>query len=242
MNKQLLLSAAWLLIICVAQAENVFSPNPANRNDIGTGPFLVTGSPSIRIQEVHAASDFAGSLGPVYVLNEISYSAPSWSGRVPIDVTLPNIEIRMSTTPKTPDGLSANFFDNVGLDQTVVYAGPLHFFETEEETYDIHIPIAPFRYDPSLGNLLIDVFNYAPIPSRDSGWLIDVASSFGDSVSLVSSGSRGASSPSGFTGTAGLMTRVTYTPVPEPNTWALWGAAGFGLAIAHWARRVRRKD
>src|SRR5206468_12985074 len=111
MNKQCRLSAAWLLTICVAQAENVFSPNPANRNDIGTGPFLITSSEvqSIRIQEVHSASDFTQSPGSTYLINQISYSAPSLSGRVPIDVTLPNIEIRLSTTPKAPDGLSASF-------------------------------------------------------------------------------------------------------------------------------------
>ena len=234
MKKEWYLPAAWLLTIYIAHADSVFSPDPANRNDVGTGPFLIISSEirSIRIQEVHSASDFAGSPGPVYSINQISYSAPSWSGRVPIDVTLPNIEIRMSTTPKAPDGLSPNFLDNIGSDQMVVYSGPLRFFETEQEIYDIHIPIAPFRYDPSAGNLLIDVFNYETIASRQS--LIDVAFSPGDSVSLLSSGPLGANSPIGGQTTAGLMTRFTYTPVPEPSTWALLaiGLVSFGVAAS----------
>jgi len=223
------------------RAEYVFSPLPGNGNRSGPDIFLYTSSeaPAGRVQEVHAASDFVSSAEPVLLITELSYSAPSWSGRMPIDVTLPSIEIRLSTTQKNPDGLSINFADNVGADQTVVYSGPLHFYETETETYDIHVSITPFRYDPAAGNLLVDVFNYAPLLSRrDPDWVVDSAERFGDSVSRL--GGRANSVSGGFS-TFGLMTRFTYTPVPEPSTWALFGIGIVGLSIARWKFAPRKR-
>ena len=218
------------LVLSSASADYVTSPPPPNANRIGPGIFLIKSSEmtSAREQDVHAASAFAGATGPVLLITGISYSAPAWSGRFPIDVTLPSIEIRMSTTAKDPDALSTLFADNVGSDESMVYSGPLRFYETETERYDIHIPITPFLYDPAAGNLLIDVFNYAPIFSRpDPDWVVDFAE-WNDSVSSVSG--RGADS-SGTLSTYGLMTRFSYTPVPEPSTWAILaiGVAIFGI-------------
>ena len=221
-------------------AEYVFSPNPANANLTGPSVFVVTTSEysSFRSQTVYGSTDFAGIAGPVLLITELSYSAPSWSGRVPIDVTVPSVEIRMSTTPKNPDGLSAVFSENIGPNQTVVYSGPLHFYETEAEKYDIHVPITPFLYDPAAGNVLVDIFNYAPISSRPPDWVVDAAYRPGDSVSEV--GGK-ATDSSGFSGTGGVMVRFTYTPIPEPSTWALLATGAIGLAITRWVSRRKIK-
>ncbi|HKQ39013.1 MAG TPA: PEP-CTERM sorting domain-containing protein [Verrucomicrobiae bacterium] len=141
----------------------------------------------------------------------------------------------MSTTAKNPDALSPVFAGNVGPDETVVYSGPLHFYETEAEKYDIHIPITPFRYDPAAGNLLIDIFNYAPLLSRrDPDWAIDYAERPLDSVSALCGK---ATDTSGFASTAGMMTRFTYTPIPEPSTWALLATALTVLGVLRFTRR-----
>ena len=127
-----------------------------------------------------------------------------------------------------------NFDDNVGSDQVVVYAGSLRFYETEIEKYDLHIPITPFRYDPSLGNLLVDIFNYAPISSRrDPDWTVDQADRLFDSVSSLAGR---ATDTSGFAGTAGMMTRFTYTPVPEPGTLTILVIALLGLGLRAFKR------
>ena len=234
--------ACFVSILCNAQADYIFSPPPEARNITSPNALLVTesGASSIRIQEVHRASDFVDPDGLILMITGISYSAPSWSGRVPIDVTLPNIEIRMSTTLKNPDALSMSFADNIGSDETVVYSGPLRLYETELESYDIHIPIIPFYYTPAGGNLLIDTFNYDTIPSRvDPDWTLDAVDRFSDSVSLVSSGSSGVTSPSGGFSTAGFMIRFTYTPVPEPGTLTILviGLVSFGVAAFNRKRK-----
>ena len=88
------------------------------------GPFLFTRSEAQddRYQEVHGRTDFLAAAAPTLLITEISYSAPTWSGRVPIDVTLQNIEIRLSTTGRNPDALSINFSDNIGPDERVVFS------------------------------------------------------------------------------------------------------------------------
>src|SRR6266850_249002 len=141
MTRKLATTLVTIACLCSVRGAYLISPDPALRNAGNFGPFLVTrdGATSLRYQEVHAAADFLGSGAPSLLISEISYSAPTWSGRVPIDVVVPNVEIRLSTTPKNPDALSVSFADNVGTDQRVVYSGPLHFYETGTETYDIHI-------------------------------------------------------------------------------------------------------
>ena len=240
MNTGWYFGAVYLLATWPAHAGDVFSPHPANQNSIGGSPFLITTSeaPSMRVQYVHSAQDFIGT-GPI-LINQVSYSTPTWSGRLPIDVTLPNIEIRISTTQMNPDALSRNFADNIGADETVVYSGSLHFYETEAELYDIHVAIGPFAYNPALGNLLIDIFNYSPIFSRpDPDWSVNAATWVGDSVSLLSSGSNGADAASGFSGSIAPMIRFTYTAVPEPGTLTILviGLVSFGVA----AFKRRRK-
>jgi hypothetical protein len=159
------------------------------------------------------------------------------SGSAPIDVVLPNIEIHFSTTLGSADGLNNVFANNIGIDDTLVHSGPLHFFDTGIGTYSIHLTFAqPFLYDWRAGNLLMDVRNYSPIPPPMSGsYLLGGELTFGDSVSAI--GAIGVNSPNGFGGTGGLVTRFTVVPVPEPGTFALLGLGVFGLGLLTWKRR-----
>jgi hypothetical protein len=64
--------------------------------------------------------------------------------------------------------LSATFANNVGADDTVVFSGPLSLSSAftgpsaGPKDFDIVITLqTPFLYDPSAGNLLLDVRNFS---------------------------------------------------------------------------------
>ena len=83
----------------------------------------------------------------------------------PFDVLLGDLELRISTTDKQPDGLSMTYAENHGVDETLVYAGPLQLTTQNlfapggaTKVFDMERRFTtPFEYDPSNGNLLIDV-------------------------------------------------------------------------------------
>src|SRR5436190_7534858 len=110
-----------------AQMTNhVFSPDSYQPSDlVGTDePFLVfnTRSPSVRYQQVYQNSDFLQRVpGPVQI-TELRFD----TGAGAIDVSLPNVQIDLSTTQKQADGLSTGFSQNLGADDSVVFAGSLH--------------------------------------------------------------------------------------------------------------------
>src|SRR5262249_8772403 len=145
-------------------ADFVFSPNTANPNGSDSGPFLLTqgNGPSTRYQQVYGASRFL-SFSPLPVsITELSVAPiPGF----PLPVTLTSLDIRLSTTPRAPDGLSPFFVENVGADDAVVYSGSLHFYISTAETYGVHVPLQhPFLYNPQGGNLLLDVRNFQTVP------------------------------------------------------------------------------
>jgi hypothetical protein len=199
-------------------------------------PFLIQRSEasSYRFQEVHAATAFAGVSSPI-AITEISYRRGG--ATVPVDVVLDNISIRLSTTTATPDHLNGLYSANIGLDETVVYSGGLHFFENGTDPFGLHVVFQhPFVFDPSKGNLLMDFYNGSPVPPLQSGFYgVDAISTFGDSVSILAGSGN---SPFENFSTAGMITRFEYTPVPEPNEFIFVALAG---VVSCWFRRRFRR-
>src|SRR5213592_3510075 len=78
---------------------------------------------STRYQQVYDQSQFLRTPASGFVTTirfRIDSSGYSFGG------TLPNIQINLSTIVKPPDGLSTNFDENIGADDTVVFGpGPL---------------------------------------------------------------------------------------------------------------------
>jgi len=217
-----------LLFVCMlgfsvwpVSADLVVSPDLGRQGNVGgASPFLLSSdlAPSERWQQVYSANDFDGISMLPALITELSFAARPASR--PIDVNLQNIQINLSTTPRDPDRLSNTFADNIGVDDTIVFSGVLHFVDTGLEQFGIHVQLQqPFVYDHQAGNLLVDIRNYITIPPPPSGiYSLDGEATFGDSVSVVAGD---VNATSGFVGTGGLVTRFTVIPVPEPKTFLL---------------------
>ncbi len=168
-------------------------------------------TPSSRYQQVFAASEFA-SLSEPFLISQILFRPDAERGRA-FSSTLPNIQINLSTTMKVPDGLSRIFAQNIGVDEKVVFRGSLSLSSaftgdtTGVKDFDIVINLmTPFLYNPSAGNLLLDVRNFAGGFSTQ----FDGQRTAGDFTSRVTSTLVGASG--GTVDTSGLATKFVTTP------------------------------
>lgn len=206
-----------------AQAATVVVPNglaSIEGNSNNGFPFNLGAQ---RYQQVFAASDFA-SLSEPQLITQIAFR-PDGSVGNPFSSTISNVLINLSTTSVAPDGLSTTFANNNGADNTTVFSGslPLSSADTGSaagpKDFDIVINLQdPFLYNPSLGNLLLDVKNF----SGERTTQFDAQSSGGDSVSRIFSVTGNVNSSTGRMDSLGLVTQFTTasvpTPVPEPTS------------------------
>jgi len=201
---------------------------------------------SQRYQEVFAASEFAALTG-LADITQIAFR-PDASFGAAFSSTLPDIQIDLSTTSMVPDGLSSTFADNIGPDDTVVYArGPLALSSAATgppgapDNFDILINLTtPFLYDPTAGNLLLDVRNFG----AGSTTQMNAEDTFGDGISSVYTFTGDVNSAVGDQNNSlGLVAQFTFMPaaVPEPGALVfLAGATVFSLGLALRARHRRR--
>jgi hypothetical protein len=199
---------------------------------------------SQRHQQVYGASDFA-STGGVVSITQIAFRPDAFVGRA-FSLTLTDIQINLSTIMLGPDGLSLVFANNLGPDDTIVFArGPLSLSSDftgpagGPMDFDIVITLTtPFLYNPAAGNLLMDVRNFG----GGTTTILDAEQVTGDSIGRVHttlSSPGGVNSPTaGHGDSGGLVTQFTYSPVPEPGSACLV-AIGAGLCYMSVQRRFR---
>jgi hypothetical protein len=191
-------------------ADGVAAPNAQATAEGNEGNYYPLGIlvGSIRYQQVYAASEFGCPGGPRDI-TAISFRPDEFA--VPISYTLPFAEIRLSTTSGAPDALIPVFADNVGIDDELVYSGSLTVSTAATGgppgDFDVVIPLdAPFQYDPTQGNLLLDVT--IPTAGPVSTLYFDAENSAADPVSRVWAANSEATV--GSTDTRGLVTKFSF--------------------------------
>ena len=204
-----------------AQAQEIKIVSPGAYEDIeGAGSVGEGCCDPYRFQQVFPAADFAALGNQPHFL--VSHTArPDQSVTSPSTEHFPDIEIRLSTMPVGPPNLSLDFDDNLGSDVMQYYRGPLNWVTVDagprpgpREFYHAEFPagVTPFLYDPSQGNLLLDVIT----------WQGESPSSRSDKVPGIQT-SLYAFNPPGTQGTrdAASIFQFTFVPVPEPATLSL---------------------
>jgi hypothetical protein len=225
-----------------ARGQALVVPNAnaaAEGNTNNIRPFVsATGSNGgLRYQQVYSASQFGAFAGAPRQITQIAFRNDGTFGQ-PFAVTLPSANVHLSTTTQAPDALSTTFAANVGPDDTAVYdaALPLASSNTgSPRNFDIVITLTtPFTYNPSTGNLLLDIrlTNTTSVATA-----FDAQNIAGDSTSRVMGVEGDVNATSGLAESVGLVTRFTH--VPEPSATAVcFCAAGLGAGVL---RRRRRK-
>jgi len=233
------------------RAGTIVVPN-ANATTPGNSdnrfPFLVSGG--MRYQQVFDASQFSAFGGTAQLISEIDLRNGVFVNEA-FSATISSIDISLSTTTAAPDGLSPTFAANVGPDNTQVYGGSLTLSSSNAngpggtKVFDVAIKFqTPFLYNPTQGNLLLDVDNLSGANSHIGTDFFDAENLTGDSVSRVYGAEGDPGAVSGTLDSIGLITQFRFGPagspsvIPEPSSLALLALGGIGLA--GWQRWRKR--
>ena len=209
---------AAVLLVSAAQADTLVAPNNLATADYPFGAGTLVAS-NYHAQQVYGAQHFPA--GIALLITELRFRPDRQYGNA-FNTIITNIQVRLSTTAKNPDGLSttdglsATFANNIGADEVVVFSGALSMSSqfigppTGPKNFDMVIPLTtPFIYNPAGGNLLLDVRNISgSTASAVSGHAVpsDGGSRLGGSLSSATGGTD--------TGVEALQ--VIYTPTNAP--------------------------
>ncbi|MFN6468104.1 MAG: PEP-CTERM sorting domain-containing protein [Nostoc sp. SerVER01] len=212
-------AAASVTALGVAGSAQALSITIGAPGDLGSGDCAPFGC-VLRYQQVYDASLFSSPI----LIDTISFFNQNFQ---PGSISAATYTINFSTTTKAVNALSSTFADNIGANNQSFFVGSLSGAITNGK---FSITGNNFLYDPSQGNLLLDI-------SKDAG-------SFDFSVFLDSQNGSAPSgtisrvysfdnSPSGITNdNYGLVTEFSFNTqsVPEPTSIiGLLGLGAFGV-------------
>jgi hypothetical protein len=203
---------------------------------LNTAPFNDAGVPN-RYMQIYAASQFPA--GQPLLISRIDFR-PDATQLTAFSHTFPNVQVFLSTTSQSVSGLSSTFAANIGPDNQLVRSGPLTVATANlpgpgtAKQFDIQIPFTtPFLYNPSKGNLLLDIRTFDP----GATGFIDAISDLSGTITGLVFNDGSATATTGTVQTFGAVTRFDFTPIPEPASVTL-ALIGAGLAgLAGWRRR-----
>jgi hypothetical protein len=176
----------------------------------------------MRYQQVYSSTLFSNLNSNIY-LKFIEFSPKVLPFQEPAAWSVPSMQVNLSTTAKSADSLSPVFSENVGPDDQVVFGpGPHTFSPTYPDGYGTVFLDRSFRYNPSLGNLLLDVRILEGSPFIPQQVSLDAFDSPTDEVSRVWSTNVQASLADGAD-SGGLTTLFWFNPDsfitgPTPGT------------------------
>jgi hypothetical protein len=210
-----------------------------------------SGFSAMRYQQVYGADAFGASPLTIYGLA----FRPDGTFGGAFSTTLGNVSISLSTTTATPTTLSTNFAANEGADLTLLHSGALDLSSAftgpdgGPKDFDVIIMFdTPFTYDPTAGDLLLEVQNFW------GGFTTQLDATMSDDMARLFSLDNSATGSTGITDGRGLVTDFITTPpigealrlnslddsdpdpIPEPGSLLL-----FGTALAALARRRRTR-
>ncbi|HOW96807.1 MAG TPA: hypothetical protein P5567_08635 [Kiritimatiellia bacterium] len=180
-----------------------------------------------RYQQVYAASEFASAQSP-QLITRLGFRYRTATSTFYLSGTW--MEVRLSTTSRNPDGLSATFADNPGADETLVYAGTNWQFAGSSALGKFWMDAyfdRPFHYDRTKGNLLVEI--RMPGYYNFSGYTLDATNAASDSVSRLYASATNAAA--GTLDSVGAITEFTFQDVVLSNISA--EAVAGGIVLRH---------
>lgn len=233
-------ASSLLLLLCapLARADGIVVPNTlatVEGNDNNFGPFF---NNSVRYQQVFSASQFPSSTGPL-MITQIAFRPDGSVTDPSLIIRFDSVQIDLSTTSRTPSTLSTLFASNVGADDTTVFNSfvfvnaPVTGPPGGPKDFTVAFALNPFIYDPSAGDLLLDV------RAIESGGGISApfdAESNNPFTAHLDAPDISAASGTSFA--TGLVTQFQFTPVPEPSTLVLGSLGTLLVGVgARWRQR-----
>ncbi len=142
---------------------------PIQYRDVpGDGGQILFNYPSaVRYQCLYDAADFATAMPAGGTIVQLAIRLDE-TDRSSFEAVIPDLEIRMSTSPASSANISHYFSKNVGPDETVVFPrSEVHVVgqgsASGPNQFQVIFPLAhPFLYDPRRGSLVVDFFDYKP--------------------------------------------------------------------------------
>jgi hypothetical protein len=202
--------------------------------------FPLFSSKPIRYQQVFDAGQFSRLNPGGGLINRIAFRGHGPG--IPFTANVPQLQVNLSTTSKTPDGLSSTFAENVGPNDTQVFSGPFQAavtFTSDPTNFEVTLIFTTsFFYDPAKGNLLVDVRNLqgaTEAPPNDQE--LDGTNATGDSTSRVYNFGDASAATAGQTGSVdekdsyGLITRFNAINAVSRKVHGVAGTFDVGLPL-----------